>query len=138
MSEHINKVRLAEIISQKSNITKGQAELAIDTLIQTITDTIKSGDEVSITGFGTFSAKKRAGRTGVNPRHPEQKIEIPPVLVAKFKAGKALKDTLKGKGHAPEAAPAVAAAPEPPVEPESEPVADTETATAEEESKQTE
>lgn len=93
----MNKAQLIENISQKANISKIQAELAIDTLTQTITETIKKGEEVTITGFGSFSARKRKGRTGVNPRNPQEKIEIAPVLVAKFKAGKVLKNALKGK-----------------------------------------
>ena len=60
-------------------------------------ETLKAGGEVTIAGFGAFSAKQRAGRTGVNPQNPSQKIQIPPVVVPKFKAGKALKDALKGK-----------------------------------------
>jgi len=48
-----------------------------------------------LTGFGAFSARTRKGRIGVNPRNIEEKITIPPVKVAKFKAGKNLKDSLK-------------------------------------------
>jgi len=58
---------------------------------------LQAGNEVNIAGFGAFSAKTRAGRIGVNPQNPSQKIEIPPVTVPKFKAGKRLKDALKGK-----------------------------------------
>ncbi|PIZ26843.1 MAG: DNA-binding protein HU, partial [Chloroflexi bacterium CG_4_10_14_0_8_um_filter_46_9] len=59
-----------------------------------VTKTLKKGEEVVLTGFGTFSAKQRAARQGVNPRTGE-KIQIPAVTVPKFKAGKALKDALK-------------------------------------------
>lgn len=93
----MNKAELIDLIAQRIQITKRQAEDALDFLTQTITDTIKAGGEVTITGFGAFSAKQRAGRTGVNPRNPSEKIQIPPVTVPKFKAGKALKDALKGK-----------------------------------------
>lgn len=93
----MNKAELIDVIAQKIGITKRQAEDAVDCITQTVTDTIKGGGEVTITGFGAFSAKQRAGRTGVNPRNPTEKIEIPAVTVPKFKAGKALKDALKGK-----------------------------------------
>ena len=59
--------------------------------------TLKSGGEVAFAGFGTFSAKKRAARVGVNPKKPTEKIQIPAMTVPKFKAGKALKDALKLK-----------------------------------------
>lgn len=93
----MNKAELIDTIAQKVGITKRQAEDTVDCVTRTITDTIKGGGEVTITGFGAFSAKQRAGRTGVNPRNPSEKIEIPSVTVPKFKAGKALKDALKGK-----------------------------------------
>lgn len=93
----MNKAELIDVVAQKASITKRQAEDAIECLTTTVTDTLKAGGEVTITGFGAFSAKQRAGRTGVNPRNPSQKIEIPAVTVPKFKAGKALKDALKGK-----------------------------------------
>lgn len=93
----MNKAELIDVIAQKVGVSKRQAEDTIDCITQTITDTIKGGGEVTITGFGAFSAKQRAGRTGVNPRNPTEKIQIPSVMVPKFKAGKALKDALKGK-----------------------------------------
>jgi len=91
----MNKAALIETISQNVGISKKQAEDVIDVMTKTITDTIKAGGEVTITGFGAFSAKKRAGRVGVNPRNPSEKIEIPSVTVPKFKAGKNLKEALK-------------------------------------------
>ena len=56
---------------------------------------LKKGEEVVLTGFGAFSVKARAARTGVNPQNPTEKIQIPTVKVPKFKAGKSLKDALK-------------------------------------------
>lgn len=91
----MNKAALIDVISQKVGISKKEAEDAIDTLTATIIERIKSGDEVTITGFGAFSARTRKGRIGVNPRNPQEKIEIPSVVVPKFKAGKVLKESLK-------------------------------------------
>ena len=67
----------------------------IEAFVDIVTTTLKSGGEVNIAGFGAFSAKMRAGRIGVNPQNPSEKIQIPPVTVPKFKAGKGLKDALK-------------------------------------------
>jgi len=93
----MNKAELVAKIAEKVEISKKQAEAAIESFTEIVTETLKAGGEVTIAGFGAFSAKQRAGRTGVNPQNPSQKIQIPPVVVPKFKAGKALKDSLKGK-----------------------------------------
>ena len=63
----------------------------------TITDTLKSGGDVSFTGFGKFHVQNRAARTGVNPRNPGEKVNIPAAKVPKFSAGSALKAAVKGK-----------------------------------------
>ncbi|MBI5023366.1 MAG: HU family DNA-binding protein [Candidatus Magasanikbacteria bacterium] len=91
----MNKVALAEIIAEKCAVSKKQAEEMIACFTETVTNTLKAAGEVTIAGFGTFSAKKRAGRVGVNPQRPTEKIQIPPVTVPKFKSGKTLKDALK-------------------------------------------
>ena len=67
----------------------------MDALENIIIEALKAGSEVTLTGFGTFSARVRSARMGVNPQNPSQRIEIPQVVVPKFKAGKALKDSLK-------------------------------------------
>jgi len=91
----MNKAELAQVLSEKLNISKKEAEEFVNTTVDTIIDTMKKGEEVVMTGFGAFSVKVRAGRTGVNPQNPTEKIQIPAVKVPKFKAGKALKDALK-------------------------------------------
>lgn len=93
--ESMNKAELAQILAEKLNMSKREAEDTINTMVDVIMDTLKKGGEVVLTGFGAFSVKQRAGRTGVNPQNPTEKIQIPPVKVPKFKAGKALKDCLK-------------------------------------------
>lgn len=90
----MNKATLIETVATKAQVTKTQAEAVIDSLLIIIMDTIKAGGEVTLTGFGTFSARVRKGREGINPR-TKSGITIPPVKVAKFKAGKVLKETLK-------------------------------------------
>jgi DNA-binding protein HU-beta len=96
----MNKAELIEVISDKLGLAKREVEDVIDTMTDTITSKLQQGDEVTLTGFGAFSARTRKGRIGVNPRKVEEKIEIPPVTVPKFKAGKNLKEALKGKSKA--------------------------------------
>lgn len=91
----MNKAELVTHLSEKTTLTKAQVESVVEGFVETVISTLKSGGEVTIAGFGSFLAKQRAGRTGVNPQHPEQKIQIPAVTVPKFKAGKNLKDALK-------------------------------------------
>jgi DNA-binding protein HU-beta len=91
----MNKAELSQALAEKINVSKREAEDMINTLLDLVTSTLKGGGEVVLTGFGAFSVKMRAARTGVNPQNPTQKIQIPAVKVPKFKAGKALKDALK-------------------------------------------
>ena len=91
----MNKAELAQVLAEKLNISKREAEDMVNMFVDVVTATLKKGDEVVLTGFGAFSVKQRAARTGVNPQNPTEKIQIPAVKVPKFKAGKALKDALK-------------------------------------------
>ena len=86
----MNKAELIEVISEKVGVSKKETEDVIDTMLDTITGKLKEGQEVTLTGFGAFSARTRKGRVGVNPRNPAEKIDIPSVTVPKFKAGKNL------------------------------------------------
>ncbi len=91
----MNKAELIQTIADKAGIAKKEAESMVEAFVEIVTSTLKGGGEVNIAGFGAFSAKNRAGRVGVNPQNPTEKIQIPPVTVPKFKAGKGLKDALK-------------------------------------------
>lgn len=91
----MNKAELISHLSEKAGLSKKQVEDLVEGFVDAVVSTLKAGGEVTIAGFGTFSAKQRAGRTGVNPQNPTQKIQIPAVVVPKFKAGKNLKDALK-------------------------------------------
>src|SRR3989344_2084943 len=93
----MNKALLAQAIADKVGVARKEAEGMVEAFVDIVTQTLKQGGEVNIAGFGAFMAKTRKGRTGVNPQNPTQKIQIPPVTVPKFKAGKGLKDALKGK-----------------------------------------
>lgn len=91
----MNKVELINSIAQKTKLSKKDVEAALETMLEIITDTLKAGGEVTLTSFGTFSAKYRATRKGVNPQNPNQSMQIPAVTVPKFKAGLGLKRALK-------------------------------------------
>ncbi len=93
----MNKAGLIEKIAAEAAVTKKQAESMLETLVSVIIKELKAGKEVTITGFGTFLARTRHARGGVNPQNPSQRIQIPEVTVAKFRTGKTLKDALKGK-----------------------------------------
>lgn len=95
----MNKASLIEKIATKTGVSKKQAEDMLDTMVDTIVEELKAGREVTITGFGTFLARTRHARGGVNPQKPSERIQIPEVTVAKFKTGKTLKDALKSGGE---------------------------------------
>lgn len=92
----MNKVELAEAAAGRSGMSKQEAEKFINTVLDVITEKLQAGGEVSLTGFGSFSVSERAPRTGVNPQNPSQKIQIGAVKVPKFKAGKGLKEAVRG------------------------------------------
>jgi len=83
-----------DLVHGKLNGTKKSAEEAVDTVFDSITSSLSKGQEVSISGFGTFVTKKRAARQGVNPRTGE-KIQIKATTTPKFRAGKGLKEAVR-------------------------------------------
>ena len=93
----MNKADLASRIAERLGLSKKIGEDVIEAFEDLVTAALVAGQEVTIAGFGTFSARVRQGRMGVNPQRPTEKIQIPSVTVPKFKAGKALKDALKKK-----------------------------------------
>ena len=107
----MNKAALAQAIADRINVSKKDAEDMVGAFVDITITELQNGGTVNIAGFGQFSAKTRAGRIGVNPQNPSEKITIPPVVVPKFKAGKALKDSLKGKRDAPPAFPSPSQSP---------------------------
>ena len=89
----MNKAELIEAVAESADLSKADATRAVDALTQTISDTLKKDEQVSIVGFGTFSLRKRAARSGRNPRTGET-ISIKVSNVPGFKPGKALKDAV--------------------------------------------
>jgi DNA-binding protein HU-beta len=93
----MTKAEFIDQIASKAGLTKKDAGAAVEAVLGTITDTLKGGGDVSFTGFGKFHVQNRAARTGVNPRNPGEKVNIPAAKVPKFSAGSALKAAVKGK-----------------------------------------
>ena len=93
----MNKATLIETIASKSSIARKDVETVIESFESTVIESLQKGEEVTLAGFGSFSARERSARMGVNPQNPEERIQIPAVVVPKFKAGKNLKDSLKKK-----------------------------------------
>lgn len=93
----MNKAEFAERLANKFNISKKQAEDTLEAWEEIVIQALVRNEEVVLTGFGTFSARVRSARAGVNPRKPSERIQVPEVRVPKFKAGKTLKDELKKK-----------------------------------------
>jgi len=90
----MNRGDLADAVLKKIGGTKKASEEAVDAVFTTITTALSKGDEVAVSGFGTFLAKKRAARTARNPRTGAT-VQVPATKVPKFRAGKGLKDAVK-------------------------------------------
>lgn len=90
-NKKVNKTQLVEKIAENADLSKASAGRALDAFIEAVSDTLKSDDQVALVGFGTFSVRTRAARTGRNPKTGEE-IQIAEAKVPAFKAGKALKE----------------------------------------------
>jgi DNA-binding protein HU-beta len=90
----MNKAGLVDAVSAVLGGTKASAEQAVETIIDTITKTLKKGEDVSIAGLGIFTVKQRKARQARNPRTGAM-VNVPATKVPKFRAAKALKDAVK-------------------------------------------
>jgi DNA-binding protein HU-beta len=89
----MNKADLIEKIAEEADVSKATASRALDAVLDSITRELKKGEPVTLVGFGTFAVRKRAARSGRNPRTGET-VKIKAAKVPGFKAGKALKDAV--------------------------------------------
>lgn len=89
----MNKSELIEKMAQSADMTKADAERALNSFISTVTGELAGGGDVSLVGFGTFKVNERAARSGRNPQTGET-IQIAAAKVPAFKAGKAIKDAV--------------------------------------------
>ncbi|CAM4129302.1 HU family DNA-binding protein [Pseudoalteromonas ostreae] len=87
----VNKSQLIDQIAADADISKAAAGRALDSFIEAVSGALKDGDSVALVGFGTFSVRERAARSGRNPQTGEA-IQIAAATIPAFKAGKALKD----------------------------------------------
>jgi DNA-binding protein HU-beta len=92
----MNKTQLIDAVASDSGLSKTDSARAVESLLGTVSKTLKKGDEVSITGFGKFSVVKRAARQGVNPRTGER-VKIKASKAPKFTAGASLKHAVSPK-----------------------------------------
>jgi DNA-binding protein HU-beta len=93
----MNKTDLIKQVAIQSELTKPQASLAVDAVLESIQQALQNGDSVQLIGFGTFEVRERAAREGRNPHTGEALTQIPASKVPAFKAGKALKEAVKAK-----------------------------------------
>ena len=89
----MNKAEFIEAVAGAADLSRADAGRAVDAVIATITNALKKGDSVTLVGFGTFDVRKRAARTGRNPRTGKT-LEIAAAKSPKFRAGKGLKDAM--------------------------------------------
>lgn len=89
----MNKSQLIEKISEGADISKAAATRALDSFIDAVSEGLQAGEQISLVGFGTFTVRERAARTGRNPQTGDT-IEIAAAKVPAFKPGKALKDAV--------------------------------------------
>jgi DNA-binding protein HU-beta len=92
----VTKQEFVDQVASKSGLSKRDAGKAVDAFLDSITESLKRGQEITFTGFGKFSTQQRAARQGVNPRNPTQKVTIPAARVPKFSAGSSLKQAVRG------------------------------------------
>jgi DNA-binding protein HU-beta len=89
----MNKAELIDAVASDADLSKAEATRATDAVLDSITDALRKGEQVTLVGFGTFSVRERAARSGRNPQTGET-IQIKASKSAGFKAGKALKDAV--------------------------------------------
>ena len=90
----MNKTELIAAMAEKTGVSKKDTEAVLNAFIETVQEAVKADDKVQLVGFGTFEARERAAREGINPLTKE-KIQIAASKVPAFKVGKAFKDMLK-------------------------------------------
>lgn len=90
----MNKMDIIAAVAEKSGLKKKDAEIAVNSFLETIEEALKEGDKVQLIGFGTFETRTRAARTGRNPKTGEEML-IPESVVPAFKPGNKLKEATK-------------------------------------------
>jgi DNA-binding protein HU-beta len=96
LASTLNKPELIQAVAEKTGLKKADAGAAVNALVAAITDALKNGDKVQLTGFGSFEVRRRAARMARNPQKPDEAVEVPSTNAPAFKASKTLKDILNG------------------------------------------
>ncbi len=94
----MTKQEFVDRLATKADLSRRDAAKAVDAFLDTVTETLRGGQDITFTGFGKFSTQRRAARQGVNPRNPSEKVTIPAATVPKFSAGSSLKTAVKTGG----------------------------------------
>ncbi len=92
----MQKTELVAAVAKSAGVSQVEAAKVINAMLTAITDSLKAGDKVTLTGFGSFAVRQTAARTGTNPR-TKQKIQIPAGKRASFSAGSELRTAVSGK-----------------------------------------
>lgn len=90
----MTKAEFVQKVAKRTGLNQTEAGRVVQAVLDQISDTLSGGDDVQFAGFGKFSVAHRAARTGVNPRNPSSKIQIPARNVPKFSPGAVLKETV--------------------------------------------
>ncbi|MEK7500275.1 MAG: HU family DNA-binding protein [Patescibacteria group bacterium] len=91
----LNKQSLIDKVADSTRMPRKHVELVISSFLETILDKLSQDEKINLSGFGIFEVRERKGRRGVNPRDPNEPMQIPTVRVAKFRPGKTLKEAVK-------------------------------------------
>jgi integration host factor subunit beta len=89
----MTKAELVEEVSEKTGLPKKQAEIVVNTVFESIVDTLKTGEKIELRGFGSFRIRRRDSRTGRNPKTGD-KVDVPAKRIPYFKPGKELRELL--------------------------------------------
>jgi DNA-binding protein HU-beta len=91
----VTKQEFVDRIASKTDLSRRDAAKAVDAFLETVTESLRGGNDITFTGFGKFSTQHRKERQGVNPRNPSQKVTIPAARVPRFSAGSSLKQAVR-------------------------------------------
>lgn len=92
----MTKQEFVDQLASKTELSRRDAAKAVDAFLETITETLRGGQDITFTGFGKFSTQRRKARQGVNPRNPGEKVTIPEATVPRFSPGSSLKQAVRG------------------------------------------
>lgn len=95
MREGMTKAELVEEVARNTQLTKKHAEIIVNTVFESIVDSLKEGEKIELRGFGSFRIRERGSRIGRNPK-TGAKVDVPSKRIPYFKPGKQLKELLNG------------------------------------------